>query len=239
MHITMLGCNTLYMFLQNIWVQAVISKSPVPATIDAPCSLHGYQTMPQVKQAMSPIKLLTYIDATDAMQTSSRRTHGPIITQTVDDLLHKRSLDLGERLTRSHQQVSRRIITPFAFERCSRRTFVLLMPVDTSHGAHMYRWTPTCAVDQCSTAWPNKPLVSRCPDVTQSAHQGYAYEKASTWCTLAVSQSLIDCVRRTYVRTWNHRSGISTPRTICQSCTKGAGRRPSPWFMSYYHKGPE
>lgn len=49
---------------QNTSVQAVISKSPVTATIDAPCSLNRCQSMPQAK-------LPTYIDATEARQASA------------------------------------------------------------------------------------------------------------------------------------------------------------------------
>ena len=126
----MLACNTLHISFYNIVVQDVISKSPVTATIDAPCSLHRCQfcePMPRVK-------------------------------------------------------------------------------LPTSHGAHMYQWTPVDAVDQCNTAWPNEPQASRCPDVSQSAHQGYADTSSylhprvvdtgnpipRNWCTLQASRSLID-----------------------------------------------
>lgn len=152
-------------------------------------------------------------------------TRGRIITQTVtvDDLLHRRSFNLEEQLKRRNLHMSRRIITPFAFERCSRRSFVLLMPVDTPHGRRIPLWIPVGEVDLCNTAWPNKPRVSRCPDVPQSAHQGYADTKASTWCALSVSLSLIDWVR---IRTYVH--GVTDPaylhhRAMCESCTMGAG----------------
>ena len=51
---TTMGCNTLHISFYNIVVQDAISKSPVTATIDAPCSLHRCQVCEPMPQGKLP-----------------------------------------------------------------------------------------------------------------------------------------------------------------------------------------